>query len=324
MRWCVFLMTWLLFSAQAWPYKLEVGSYSVGGSPADDRTINLSDATLTPVMLGIKCASAAHPVWATTDTVANTLYWGTASNQVNNRIQALGLGTFQLGTGAEVQPASTTCYYVAFGSDANNDIAVGTYTGNGVDDRAITISPAFLPAFVLVRHTTGGSTVAAWRSAAHAGDLTGLISGSNTTNAIQSLGASGFTVGTHASVNSDTIVYAYLAVKAVASYNDSGSYTGNATDDQTVATIATPTFSLFKVAGSGAVACSRFGTGGDNSWLMNNSAEAANQIQAYNASGIQIGSATCVNQNSTLIHWWASKNPVYAAAAKVRRVIVGP
>ena len=305
-------------------YRVETDSYVVGGSPADNRTITLSDATLTPVFLGIKCASAAHPVWATTDTIASALYWGSSSNQVTNRIQAFGTGSFELGTGAEVQPASTTCYYVALGADANNDIAVGTYTGNGVDDRGITISPAFLPAFVLVRHTTGGSTVSAWRTDAHAGDLTGLITGANLANAIQSLGASGFTVGTDASVNTNAVTYAYLAVKAVSTYNDSGSFTGNVTDDRQISTIATPTFSLFKVAGTGAAACSRFGTAGDNSWLMNNSAEAANQIQAYNSSGIEVGTATCVNQNSTTVHWWATKNPVYAsAAAKVRRVILG-
>jgi hypothetical protein len=310
-HWLLILIGLLgLAPAPAWAYLIATTDY-VGDGTTDDWDIALPGVTWTPIAAIIKCAGAQHPLWATSATVPQALYFASNSNWVSNRIQAFGAGTVQIGTGAEVNPAGVTCYVIAFGDDSQLDIEVGTYSGDGVNGTPFTLARGFESGLLMIRHTTGGSTVTAFRTAGMVGDVTALMTGANLSDAIESITPTGATLGQDASVNTSGQTYAYLALKAIPGANDSDAYTGDATADDLISTLVNPVFSLFKVTGAGAAACSRWGTTGDLSWTMNNVAATTNQIKDYTGSGIVTGSATCVDQNGVTVQWWATAQPVY-------------
>jgi hypothetical protein len=128
-----------------------------------------------------------------------------------NRIQAINADGFEIGSNDDVNKAGTAYYWIAF--DITDDVAVGSYTGNGGDNRNITglgIDPAWV---WTKRSTTSGSV---WRTDTMPGDSTAYWE-INFFNAdrIQALISDGFQVGTNAQVNSSTgaTTYYYLAVQ---------------------------------------------------------------------------------------------------------------
>jgi hypothetical protein len=89
-------------------------------------------------------------------------------------------------------------------------IAVGSYTGNGADDRNIT-GIGFTPKMVLIKDNNGVYAVnGRWGST---GDLSGLLSAAVwTTNLVQALNSDGFQVGSNGAVNNNTWIYFYIAI----------------------------------------------------------------------------------------------------------------
>ena len=310
------LLLALPFSAEA-VLRVAVGSYAVSGSPADDRDITVTPSFAIKVVF-VKCAGATHGLWRHQDGGgSNTQYYGTAAAQVSNRIQSLGTGTFQVGTGSEVQPASTTCYYAAFGGDAT-EIDFGNYTGNGLDDQQIT-SLSFQPGMVLVKAiTTAG--IAVWRATVITGDQTlNLATGTLTANQIQAILSNGWERGTDATVNTDTVTYKWFAIKDIANQAGSGSFVGTGGDDLGVTMFADPLFAWMKrsIATNG---CGRWGTTGDLSWLMGATAEAANRIQAFTNTGATVGTDSCANSSGSTAYWWAARDQVTSTRNRLRRI----
>src|SRR3990167_1849479 len=114
-------------------------------------------------------------------------------------------------------------------------IAVGSYTGNGVDGTEIT-GVGFQPDLVIIQ---GGSNRAVWRSSSHTGDDSSyFFQVNNAVNLIQSLTSDGFTVGDDATVNTNSTAYRYAAFKDNGA-NDFkvGTYTGNGSDGRNITEI---------------------------------------------------------------------------------------
>jgi hypothetical protein len=104
-------------------------------------------------------------------------------------------------------------------------MATGTYTGNGADNRAIAVG--FQPDFVIVKDTNTNVGVA--RTSTMAGDLAkpmGTLTAFQADN-IQSLTATGFTIGTNARVNQAGRTYHWTAFKTNSQAMTVGTYTGN-------------------------------------------------------------------------------------------------
>ena len=88
-------------------------------------------------------------------------------------------------------------------------VAVGTYTGDGNDDRGIT-GIGFTPLAVFVKGDAAlRQIVYRWGIA---GDKSFLVDGASFANGIQSLDADGFTVGSDPYVNENLTVFYYLAL----------------------------------------------------------------------------------------------------------------
>ncbi len=111
-------------------------------------------------------------------------------------------------------------------------MATGSYTGDGSDGRAISVG--FQPDLVIVKADTNQIGVA--RSESMTGDASKPITGATnlSTNRIESLTATGFTVGTNAQVNGAGTTYRWVAMRAgCAMY--AGSYAGNGAASRTIA-----------------------------------------------------------------------------------------
>ncbi len=131
---------------------------------------------------------------------------GTA--EAANLIQAIETNGFQLGSSDVVNGLGTTYFYIAFKSTTGK-MQVGTYTGDGQDNRSIS-GVGFQPSWVTIKHA--GTTGGVHRSDTLSGDLTQYnMATANLANAIQQFETDGFQIGTHASVNSLNITYRYAA-----------------------------------------------------------------------------------------------------------------
>lgn len=182
--------------------------------------------------------------------------------------------------------------------------AVGTYTGDGVDDRAIT-GIGFQPDFVLVK---GGANEAVVRtSTMDAGESKQLATGAAcAANMVQALDSDGFTVGTDARVNANGTVYYYLAMRDNGDADfDVGNYTGNATDNRSISGVGFQPTVVMVMADSTAQACWNL-SGGDSTYNTANTS--ADRVQAFEADGFQVGAGTSCNANSVVNHYVAWKN----------------
>lgn len=95
------------------------------------------------------------------------------------------------------------------------EIKTGSYTGNGSDNRDITIGfsdTSIVPTFVMVKKD--GTEEAVWRGAdSHSGDKSSyFVASSDTSNLIQAFSANTFQVGTDTDVNASGPTYRWMAI----------------------------------------------------------------------------------------------------------------
>jgi hypothetical protein len=234
-----------------------------------------------------------------------------------NHIQSLDADGFTVGNDADVNGINTFFGYVAFdGSDCSSSgtFCVGSYTGNGAASQAIT-SVGFQPNLVIVKRS--GATQGVWKSSSMPGTTSNYFDNVNelASGGINSLDATGFTVGNNAAVNTNANTYYFVAFKEVAGAMDVGTYTGNATDNRNIDSSVDsgltfkPDFAWTKAS---TVATAQVGVYsirenyGDRSFLFTDATSAANNIQELrSAGGLQIGAAANANSN-TATHYYAA------------------
>jgi hypothetical protein len=112
-------------------------------------------------------------------------------------IIALLANGFSVGS-TYVNSSGVTYYYVAWNQVAGKT-SVGSYVGNGVDNRSIS-GVGFQPRFVIVQSANDGYDPFQ-RSVSMVGDASVSFRNALTTNRIQALEADGFQVGTYTAVN---------------------------------------------------------------------------------------------------------------------------
>lgn len=155
---------------------------------------------------------------------------------ITNGILSLDADGFTVGAATRVN--DNLVQYVALCIRVANDwCRIGTYTGDGADNRSITIATGYQPEFMLIFGTTGNGV---YRSENHTGDASTVLANDTTTsNLIQAFEANGFQVGSDADVNANTSTYFYIAWRSnnTAHFDDiikSGSYVGNGAAPQAV------------------------------------------------------------------------------------------
>lgn len=235
-------------------------------------------------------------------------------------ITALGLDGFTLGTSSVTNANGVTYHYLALKADAAN-LKVGSFTGSG-SGQAIT-GVGFQPTAVFTipaaaRPIYLKTSDMASTNSIFTGDG-GFLVGSH----ITVLGADGFTVGADTDVDESGQTIHYLALKDEAGVFSVFTYTGNGTDNRSVGSVGfTPDFAMVKGDGSTSPSppTARFKSEvGDNSFLLNNTAEAANQIQAFVSGGIQVGTDVSVNENTKGYYGLAFKEAAGGGGVTTRR-----
>lgn len=201
---------------------------------------------------------------------------------------------FTVGNSSEVNNTGNTYYWWAVQADAD-DCAVITWTGDGTDDKSVG-SVSFTPEFAMVKPDTTARI--SWRTNQLAGDLSQEHNATAVANRIQALQAGSIQVGTL--LNANGIVYHALILKAVANLCAITEYTGDGNDDRNVAhgLGEAPVFAMVQsqdVTAQNIVI--RFGDQtGDNSMQVFNQIATADQIQAMDATNVQVGTHAAVNQ----------------------------
>lgn len=189
-------------------------------------------------------------------------------------------------------------------------VKAGTYTGNGVDDRAIT-GVGFTPLAVFVKDASGASDGGAMKFGQPSTDEAHSI-GENSvflTDAIQSLDADGFTVGTLNRVNTNGTTYYYLALGGDAADITVGSYTGDGVDDRAITGVGFQPTCLMIYGNTNEHPVWRTSTvAGDNTLHYTNLSNAANIIQSLDADGFTVGTSARVNSNTNTYRYLAIRS----------------
>lgn len=215
---------------------------------------------------------------------------------------------------------------------AQMKVLSGSYTGNGVDNRAIT-GLCFQPDVVFIKGTnnvnTNEAAVTVCRTSTMSGDATKSL-GSNSlplqSNWIQSLDANGFTVGTHTAVNASGAGWNYywVAFKAAAGEMVVGSYTGNGTDNRNITGVGFQPDYVIVMAAANQVAVHRssalpgtfsngtstINTGNlttDRCYTFTAESSFRNGIQQIQSDGFQVGTHARVNSSGVTYHYIAWK-----------------
>jgi hypothetical protein len=190
---------------------------------------------------------------------------------------------------------ASSCFY------DTQQMSTGSYTGNAVDGRAITTG--FKPDLVMVKANT--AQVGVLRTSTMNGDVSKPMSGATALAAdrVQSLTATGFTLGRNAQVNSNGPIYQWVAMKSGCGLKV-GSYTGNGGASRAVSGVGFQPEVAFVTSAGANQAMERF-AGMTRSFAFSTGTGATNAITALDSDGFTVGNAGETNTNGTTYHYAA-------------------
>jgi len=187
----------------------------------------------------------------------------------------------------------------------------GSYTGTG---SALSVTGVgFQPDLVICIGITSSAS-AHFRTSAMGTNVSIQIRGdaASVTDAIQSLDADGFTLGTSGNINTNSVTYLYIAIKDNGAGDFKvGTYTGNATDGLAVTGLGfQPNYVLCK-ADSAIVGASKYSSG-TNSSMQFGGDNRADLIVSLDASGFTVNNGSTsggnlINVNSATHYYFAFK-----------------
>ena len=279
------------------PMRLAVGSYVGNGS--DNRQI--TGVGFQPDVVIIKASTARAGVIRTSTMSGDAAkVLGTATALQSNYIQSLDADGFTVGSTQQVNTSGTTYYWVAM--KAGSDLRVGSYVGNGGDNRSIT-GVGFQPVWVM---TMGDGDDSVFRPDILAGDNSYLITGTGkVANRIQAFQADGFQVGSNADVNESGTTFHYIAWAASPQVS-TGSYTGNGADNRSITGIGfQPLMAWVKRNASQVGVWRPLSAAGDRTLYWGATASTTDRIQALQADGFQVGTNAQVNTNGSTYYYLA-------------------
>lgn len=215
-------------------------------------------------------------------------------------IQSFTPDGFVVGTQNQVNQNGRTIYWTAMKAGPN--LAVGSYTGNAVDNRNIT-GLGFQPSWVV---TVGDTAQDIFRPGGVAGDASYRINATGAvTNRIQAILADGFQVGTNTDVNGNGTPYYYFAFAPTAKVI-TGSYTGDGIAPRNVGGLGiTPAFVWVKRSASSQGVWRIDAMAGDATAFWGSTAITTNRIQSLVSGGFTAGSNAQVNSNGQTYYYLA-------------------
>ena len=286
-------------TAPSGSFTMETGTYT--GNGAYQRIEGLSGQ---PDLLIIKGETAQNAVYRTKAMPVNsTAYVGASTANLGGAITSLNHDGFNVGNSATVNTNGIVYHYQAFynaydGLDhsGSEDFTLGSYVGNGVDNRNIDTLP-FQPDMVWLKRS--GASAGAFRTSAHTGDNASFfINTADTSNLIQSFETNGFQIGTNASSNTAANIFWYVAFKESGKFKV-GKYTGDGLDDRDITSPGHTPDLVWVKRDSNVLGLLRPATlSGDNTFYFSATAQVAGRIKSIIANGFRIGTQAEVNTNA--------------------------
>ena len=236
----------------------------------------------------------------------NSKELGALTKFKNSQIKALNNSGFTVGGDAAVNQAGVLYEWIAFHA-VPGSMATGTYTGTGGDNRAIAVG--FKPTYVLLLSDVAASAVQ--RFGSETGDASrGFADDVEHADWVQSLDATGFTVGASPEVNKSTTAFHWCAWSATGAGVFTGSYPGDGTDDRVVSAAGLQPYAMIvSRAGAGSGAALRLPVShGDLTWLAGADSAFADGVQVLTAKGFVLGTHPAVNAAGATYHWASFQN----------------
>jgi len=226
-----------------------------------------------------------------------------------DRIQSLDSDGFTVGKNAQVNQNGVTYTWWAF-EVSPGDLAVGTYIGNGSDNRDIT-GVGFQPGYLLVMNATGEHSM--HRFGANVGDQSFEIRSSGyKTDRIQDFLADGFQVGTHNTVNGNNEAIHWIAWRTGTGQAADGTYTGDGTDNRDITGLGFQPEAMFLHVKDKAPVERPESLTGDATFQIDANNPFANGIQSFLADGFQVGSDDRVNKSGSPVYWVSFTGAAFA------------
>lgn len=293
---------------------LNVGSYT--GNVTDNR--NITGIGFQPDFVFLKnSATTASGIFNVNESYGDSSNLFTDTANLVNSIQALQSDGFQVGSDASSNGSGNTIYWVAFGGAADYSGGSGTFksaTGSyvGTGQHEVITGLDFKPDLITIK---GNTTVAGvFRTSVMSGNTSAYLDAAtaNITGAIIDINQDGFTIGTSTTVNSTGVTYYWSAYGNAwnADKNSGaadfyvGAFYGNGIDNRNITRLPFQADMVtIKRSGTTAGTWRTSDNTGDQSNFFLATAQAANNIQALNADGFQIGTAANVNTAAS-IYWY--------------------
>lgn len=294
----------LLYPVTSYAIQVVTGSYT--GNSTDNRDITISPACQPKVVIIHRSDSQATDSVMRLDSMSgdNASQISSSVGFAANIIQQFNSNGFQVGTSGASNASAQTYRYIAICDNGANDIATGTYTGDGTDNANITISPAFQPEIVFIVPNAAGLNI--FRSASgNSGDQACFFNSSVAcaANYIQQFNSDGFQRGSAA--NTNATAYYYFAVKGNALGVTSGNFTGNATDNRDITVGFQPKLVILKGDSATSEGAMRMESNSGDESACNTAGAVTNIIQAFGATTFQVGTDSCANENTKTMRWFA-------------------
>lgn len=285
---------------------IATGSYT--GNGADNREI--TGLGFSPAVVMVKVVNGSNEAQIRTSTMANgySRQMVGASPQYTNRIKSFTSDGFVVGTNNDVNASGKTYIWTAY--DVSGVLEVGTYIGDGTDNRPIA-GVGFNPDMVWILPRTDNR--ASWRSRTFpSANCSAFGSDFGIAKTLTALNSNGFTIGNSARANKPLEVYHYVAFKEDPSLLSLGSYTGNGVAGNN---ISIPGFDIqymfIKSAGTNAAVqksdmlplCT--GSVASGSIEFAGSGLDCNRILSMGSGGFAVGSPQMVNRVNTVYHYAA-------------------
>ena len=281
--------------------KVATGTYT--GNNQDNRAIAVA---FQPDVVIVKADRAEYAVIRTSSMTGDvSKAMGGATALTADLIQALTATGFQIGRDAAVNRNNTRFDWIAFKTYANQ-MTVGSYTGNGGSQTIGSLG--FSPDYAMVLSAGADAAVQSSRTmgATFRFDETAAAA-----NGVSSLDSNGFSVGNSAETNVNGRTYHYIAWNEVHGLMQESRYNGNGGDNRNISGVTfQPDYVIVRSSTNGNI-CDRGVhrpaslAATDSSLLFANVANAANVIQAFNATGFQVGTDCKVNTNPKPYYWMA-------------------
>ncbi|MGQ0721389.1 MAG: DNRLRE domain-containing protein [Candidatus Eiseniibacteriota bacterium] len=238
---------------------------------------------------------------------------GTSDALVSSRVVSLDANGFTIDADSEVNEPGTDFHWTAFREGTGPPFAVGTYTGDGLDDRSI--AAGFQPGYVIVMGASNEQAMQRFGSQGLNSSLE-FKSGSELSDRIQRFEAAGFQVGSNISVNEIDEEFHWAAWAAMPGQLAEGTYTGDGTDDRFIPAGFQPDWAMVRIRTNADGSVHRPSTlAGDATLPIYPGGSFADGIQALAPGGFEVGTDSAVNRSGVDLFFVAARDSVATAPA---------